>query len=204
MTLPAADAPTTEMRLVVRAQKGDASALEELGATCRKRAYVLALQLTGNSDDAADLAQDAMLRFFRSLRRFDAHRPLRPWLYRIVRNLARDRLRHRRVRRTCSLEDVTGTTGNDPPETSPGPESMASRRQLQAMVWDAVQELPVHYREVLILRDYQGLTYREIARILRLPRGTVMSRLHRGRLIVRNTIRSRAGTELPAQEATDA
>ena len=145
-----------------------------------------------------------MLRFFRSLRRFDPRRPVRPWLYRIVRNLARDRLRRARVRRASSLEELTEARGNDLPAAGPGPEATASRRQLQSVVWRAVQELPVHYREVLILRDYHGLAYAEIARILRLPRGTVMSRLHRGRLMVRQAVHASMQTGLAGEEAADA
>jgi len=203
MTLPAAEAPSDEMRLILRAKDGDVAALEELGGTCRKLAYVLALQLTGNREDAADLAQDSMLRFFRSLRRFDARRPVRPWLYRIVRNLYRDRLRRGRVRRTSSLDEITEAQGNDPPATGLGPEAVTSRRQLQEVVWRAVQRLPVHYREVLILRDYDGLAYAEIARVLRLPRGTIMSRLHRGRRIVREAVRACMGIGATEKEAAD-
>ena len=203
MTLPAAEAPSDEMRLIVRAKSGDAAALEELGRTCRKLAYVLGLQLTGNREDAADLAQDAMLRFFRSLMRFDAQRPIRPWLYRIVRNLYRDRLRRGRVRRMSSLDEIIEAQGNEPPATSPGPEAATSRQQLQELVWEAVQQLPVHYREVLILRDYHGLTYAEIARVLRLPRGTIMSRLHRGRRMVREAVRARIGIGSAEKEPAD-
>ncbi|MEJ2189933.1 MAG: sigma-70 family RNA polymerase sigma factor [Acidobacteriota bacterium] len=183
--------PPVEARIVVLAQQGESSACEELARTCRRQAYFFALQLTGNPDDALDIAQDAMLRFFRSLGRFDASRPVRPWLLRIVRNLVRDRARRRRVRRTESLEPSGDVLRFEPRDARPNPEALASRRQLQIMVWRCLQELPVRYREVLVLRDYQDLPYNEIAATLKIPRGTVMSRLHRARRRLQEIVQQR-------------
>lgn len=178
-----------EARTVLLAQQGQAEALEELGRSCRQQAYVFALQLIGNPDDAMDVAQDAMVRFFRSLRRFDAARPVRPWLLRIVRNLVRDRARRMRVRKTESLEPTSDDAlAIEPRDQGPNPEAMTSTRQLQAMVWACVQRLPDHYREVIVLRDYQDFAYAEIAKILKIPRGTVMSRLHRARHMLRDAV----------------
>lgn len=187
----AAAQPPDEARIIVLAQRGEASACEELARTCRRQAYLFALQLTGNPDDALDIAQDAMLRFFRSLGRFDASRPVRPWLLRIVRNLVRDRARRRRVRRTESLEPAGDVLRFEPRDARPDPEALAARRELQALVWRCLQELPTHYREVLVLRDYQDLPYNEIAVALKIPRGTVMSRLHRARCRLQEVVRQR-------------
>ncbi|MFV2074131.1 MAG: RNA polymerase sigma factor [Thermoanaerobaculales bacterium] len=171
----------SEAQTVILAQQGDESACEELAMLCRRQAYLFALQLTRNPDDALDVAQDAMLRFFRSLGRFDASRPVRPWLLRIVRNLVRDRARRRRIRRTESLEPAGEVLRFEPRDTAPSPESRAARRELQTLVWKCLRELPTRFREVLVLRDYQDLAYSEIAVALKIPRGTVMSRLHRAR-----------------------
>lgn len=193
MTLPAPQAPARQSRWVALAQEGDVQAREELAGLCQRMAFSLALQLTGNRDDALDLTQDAMVRFFRSLDRFDRSRPVRPWLMRIVRNLYRDRLRRRRIRKTQSLDEVAPHAVPEPVETSPGPEFTASRRELQRVLWDEVQRLAPHYREVVVLRDYQDLEYAEIARVLRIPRGTVMSRLHRARKQLAGAVRARLG-----------
>jgi RNA polymerase sigma-70 factor (ECF subfamily) len=137
------------------------------------------------------VAQDAMLRFFRSLGRFDASRPVRPWLLRIVRNLIRDRGRRQRVRKTESLEPEDGVLRFEPRDPAPGPEALAERRQLQTMLWECLTELPDEFREVIVLRDYQDLAYAEIAEALKIPRGTVMSRLHRARRRLRELVRQR-------------
>jgi len=180
----------SEAQTVILAQQGEADALDELARSCRQQAYVFALQLIGHPDDALDVAQDAMVRFFRSLGRFDPSRPVRPWLLRIVRNLVRDRARRLRVRRTESLEPADDDALRfEPRDDAPDPEALATRRELQALVWKCLQELHPRYREVLVLRDYQDLSYADIATTLKIPRGTVMSRLHRARRLLQEEVR---------------
>lgn len=187
----AANLPS-EHRTVILAQNGEAAALDELARSCRQQAYVFALQLIGNPDDALDVAQDAMVRFFRSLGRFDPKRPVRPWLLRIVRNLVRDRARRNRIRRTESLEPANDDTLRfEPRDESPDPEALAQRQQLQRLVWECLQELPPKYREALVLRDYHDFAYAEIATTLKIPRGTVMSRLHRARRLLHDLVHER-------------
>jgi RNA polymerase sigma-70 factor (ECF subfamily) len=188
---PVAVSPPSEAATVILAQQGEEAALDELARSCRQQAYVFALQLTGHPDDALDVAQDAMVRFFRSLGRFDASRPVRPWLLRIVRNLVRDRARRWRVRRTESLEPADGVLRFEPRDPRPDPEMLSARHELQALVWRCVQELPPRFREVLVLREYQDLAYAEIAQTLKIPRGTVMSRLHRARRLLRDVVHRR-------------
>ncbi len=203
MTLPQSEAASLHRLWVERAQAGDAEACEELARHCQRQAYLLALQLTGNRDDALDLAQDAMIRFFGALSRFDRRRPLRPWLYRIVRNLYRDRLRRQRLRRTEPLEAVAPLAVAEGGNPQPSPEAVASRHELQRVVWEEVQKLPPPFREIVVLRDYQDLEYAEIARILRVPRGTVMSRLHRARRRLAEAVRARVASSDGAGEGQD-
>jgi RNA polymerase sigma-70 factor (ECF subfamily) len=193
---PVAVPPPSEAQTVILAQQGEANALDELARSCRQQAYVFALQLIGHPDDALDVAQDAMVRFFRSLGRFDPSRPVRPWLLRIVRNLVRDRARRLRIRRTESLEPANDQALRfDPRDDAPDPEALATRREQQALVWKCLQELHTRYREVLVLRDYQDLSYADIATTLKIPRGTVMSRLHRARRLLQEEVRKhRPGT----------
>jgi RNA polymerase sigma-70 factor (ECF subfamily) len=186
---PIAASLPSEAQTVILAQQGEAEALDTLARSCRQQAYVFALQLIGHPDDALDVAQDAMVRFFRSLGRFDPSRPVRPWLLRIVRNLVRDRARRLRVRRTESLEPDDGALRFEPRDDAPDPETVASRRELQALVWRCLQTLQPRYREVLVLRDYQDLSYADIATTLKIPRGTVMSRLHRARRLLQQEVR---------------
>lgn len=178
----------TEAMLVQLARSGDLEAREELARRVRGPAYVLALQLLGDPDDARDVAQDALLRLFSTFSRFDPKRPLRPWLARIVRNRAYDVRRRRRARPAVSLD---GLVEDGFPETTTreiGPEDRLARRQLQRRIWTALHRLTDAHREILVLRDYQDLSYAEIASVLQIPLGTVMSRLHAARRSLRREL----------------
>lgn len=177
-----------EGQTVVRAQRGDGDAREELACFCLRQAFLFALQLTGNREEARDVAQDAMVRFFGALARFDASRPVRPWLMRIVRNLVRDRRRRSRVRRTETLATTEGALLLEPADPGPDPEQDAARRQMQRLLWSALHQLSDQHREIVALRDYLDLSYDEIATALDIPRGTVMSRLHRARAQLRAAV----------------
>lgn len=180
---------------------GRAEAREELARRVRRPAYTLAYQLLGDREDALDAAQDALVRFFETLERIEPGRPLRPWLFAIVRNRARDLHRRRRLRRTEPLTLSTPSTSTsrstesetwDRPELRdphPGPAADALRHELRRQVWSALASLPDEQREILVLRDYQDLSYRDIAAALGVPVGTVMSRLHRARRALRDRIR---------------
>jgi len=176
---PASD--PAERELVRRARAGDDAAREELAVNHRRAAYLLALQLLGNRDDALDATQDALLRFFSTLDRFRPEQPVRPWLYSIVRNRCRDLMRRGRVRRAEPLDAEPDRWRPELVDNSVDPELDAERSELRRQVFAALGGLQRDHREILVLRDYQDLSYEEIAKVLRVPRGTVMSRLHRAR-----------------------
>jgi len=180
---------------LLRAMGGDVAAREELASSCQRQAYRFALQLTGRADEARDVAQDAVLRFFATLHRFDPGRPVRPWLLRIVRNLVTDRARRARLRRTEPLpSDDVASVLSEPPDPGPDPEARTARRELERALWRGLLDLEPNQREIVALRDYLDLSYDEIATTLRIPLGTVMSRLHRARFALRQRVQARLGT----------
>jgi RNA polymerase sigma-70 factor (ECF subfamily) len=183
---PVAAVGTVDTELVLQARSGVEAAREELARRYREPAYLLGLQLTGNREDALDIAQDALLRFFATLDRFQAERPVRPYLLRIVRNRAADLWRRRRIRRAESLD--AGELPRQIADDRPEPEESARRAELRRRVWRAVSELAPAKREILVLRDYHDLTYAEIAKVLEIPIGTVMSRLHAARKALREIL----------------
>jgi RNA polymerase sigma-70 factor, ECF subfamily len=184
--------PFGDRELVDRARHGDRLARESLARRYRDPAYLLALQLLGDPEEARDLAQDCLMRFFLTLDRFDADRPVLPWLRRIVRNGAIDLVRRRRVRRADSL-DSSGPEGEaiEVLDLRADTESDALERERQRQVWSCVQELSVDHREIVVLRDYQDLSSEQIAEVLGVPVGTVMSRLHRARHALRVLVLAR-------------
>lgn len=187
-----------EADLVIQARQGDRDASNELARRYRGSAYAFALQLLGNREDALDVAQDAMMRFFSTLERFDPERAVQPWLFRIVRNRAYDLRRHRRVRPEQSLDELSEHGAPDPPAGAEHPSLGIERQELRQRIWKALRAMSEDQREILVLRDYQDLSYAEIAEVLKIPKGTVMSRLHRARRSLREILlRERA---LPGME----
>jgi RNA polymerase sigma-70 factor (ECF subfamily) len=183
-----------EHDLMVRARAGESEALDVLVRRHRRELYLLAVQLLGDREEAMDATQDALLRFITSLSRFRLGDPLRPWLFTIVRNRCRDLQRRRAVRKTDSLD-----AGDDdifvaePVCDRPSPEETLLERRRQREVWRGLRLLPESQREILVLRDYQDLSYQEIADQLDVPIGTVMSRLHRARKALAEHLSSAGG-----------
>lgn len=180
-----------ERSLVSQAQAGSAEAQADLARRLRPVAMRLALALVKKPEDADDLAQESMLKFFASLDRFESSRPLRPWLGSIVRNSARDSFRRAKVRRADSLDhhgvhDIDLAAELKAPE--PSPEATVVRRRVKRRLQRSMERLNDKHRQILILRDYEDLAYREIAETLEIPIGTVMSRLHAARRSLRAAV----------------
>jgi RNA polymerase sigma-70 factor (ECF subfamily) len=152
------------------------SELVELG----HGAHVLAIQILGNVDDAADAVHDAFARVLARPEAYDPGKgPLKPWFLRIVRNRCVDLLRKRRDVRSPVEELVDGGRL---------PEQEFERTEQDRMLQLALRELSVEQRQIVILRDYLNLSYKEIANVLDIAPGTVMSRLHRSRLALKEVL----------------
>ncbi len=184
--------PDADMELVRRAilacQRGSRDAFEVVVKTFRGRAYRAALALVGNREDALDISQEAFVKAYRAIRRFDPDRPFFPWFYRILRNLGFDRIRRRRTRRREALPPDLADPG-------PGPEVLARRDEVKERVWAAIHRLSERDREILVLRHFQHMSYREIAAALAIPQGTVMSRLFHARSRLRAELADSLGPE---------
>jgi RNA polymerase sigma-70 factor (ECF subfamily) len=147
-----------------------------------KRAYFVALGLVGAHDDALDLSQEAFARAFRARHTLNPDRPFYPWLYQILRRLCFNFLRDRRTRQSRLAGAATwlaDEAGARAAETAP--DRAAERADLRGRIEAAIATLPPHEREVLVMREFEGLRYREIAGLLSIPIGTVMSRLYAAR-----------------------
>lgn len=178
----AAEHEVSDHVLVLKAQAGDREAFGELVTRYMRRAYYAALGLSGSHDDALDLSQEAFVRAYRARASLDPDRPFYPWLYQIVRrlcfNLQRDRRtrRHRMEEATPWLQDQAGVRA-----AASDPARSAERSELRSRLEVAIDALPEREREVLVLKEFEGLRYREIAELLGIPIGTVMSRLYTAR-----------------------
>ena len=177
----------TEEELVRSAAKGDDMAFAQLVALHEKRIFALAMRMTGNQEDAADVAQEAFLSAWRGLPNFRGEAGFATWLYRLTSNAAIDYLRkNKRQRAEASLNDEE--LGLNAPDPAPTPQEQAEVQSLQEAVRWGMGELSQEHRQVLDLREYQELSYEEIARQLGVDLGTVKSRLSRARSALRKIL----------------
>jgi len=178
--------------LIERARAGDTRAFEDLARREERALYRHALRIVGTTSDAEDIVQDALFSAWRSIASFQGV-SFRAWLFRIATNRALDQLRSRKRRPELPLDppDDDEVTWAEP--VAPGPDltQLAGDREALAAVETALEALPAEQRAALLLRDVEGFAYEEIAVITSVEIGTVKSRIHRGRLAVRNTLISR-------------
>ncbi len=169
--------------LVERARAGDRRAFDELARRYSRRLFGLVLRWTRDPDQAQDLTQEALVRAWRGLARFEGGQEFRSWLFRIALNLATDQARARRRHRSVPLSEMTeGELGEAPGERT---EERLDREQLAGRLEAGLARLSPEHRAVLLLRAREEMSYDEIAATLGVPRGTVMSRLARARLQLR-------------------
>lgn len=157
-----------------------------------RHVYNIAYRMVGNEADAKDLSQEAFLRVYRALRRIEPGAPLESWLYRIISNLYIDLLRKRPRARMESLdvplETARGEVLREFPDIASSPEAILEREQLDSAIQRALGTLSEELRLVVVLSDIEGFSYEEIATLLRVPLGTVKSRLHRARQILQQRL----------------
>jgi RNA polymerase sigma-70 factor (ECF subfamily) len=173
-----------EKQLVRLAREGSPEAFEELVRKYQPKVFSMALSFTRNREAADDLAQEVFLKAYLALPRFHGKSEFGTWLYRISVNHIKDYLRKKGRAKEVSLEDVHEISFSDKEQTEKAERDreIESRRTL---VQTFVGSLPEKYRIIVTLRDIQGLPYEEISRILKLSPGTVDSRLHRARRMLR-------------------
>lgn len=183
------DVGTGEAELIRRCAAADEQACAELVTTHERMVYQLAYHLLGTREEALDLSQEVFLRVFRTLGTFRAQSSLRTWIYRIVINQARNRQRWWRRRRQndqVSLDQHVQDHGDlRQPNEAVSPDRLLVRKEAAARLWTALDRLPFDQRTAVVLREFDGLSYEEIAFSLDIAVGTVKSRLTRARQALR-------------------
>ena len=181
---------TDEPALIDRCRRGDVSAFEPLVEKYRERVWRLAFNVLRDREDARDVAQEAFVRAWQALPSFRGQSAFYTWLFRITLNAAADRARQRAARgRALGTERVPEAdwerTMVDP---TTAPDEQARRAEERHRILRALDALPAHHRAIIMMSDLEGLSYREIAEVLDIPMGTVMSRLHNARKRLRGVL----------------
>ncbi len=169
--------PAEELELIQRSLNGDLEAWGEIVSRYKQAVFAVALSILRNYADAEDAAQDAFIRAYENLSKYDLSRRFSTWMFTVAANVAKNALRKRRRQRDPPLPEVE----EDPAEEAHGDLRLAAVRQ-------AVAELPEVYRAPVVLRYWHGLPLEEIGQVLGLPVGTVKTRLHRARALIRTKL----------------
>jgi RNA polymerase sigma-70 factor (ECF subfamily) len=185
--------PELERELIRKCRAGDARFYEPLVRAYEPAGLRLALAMMGNTEDAQDALQEAFIKTYDTLHRFDLRRPFGPWFFQILRNQCRDMLRSRKAK--FRLEFPMESAGGDldelherPADAERGPERLRQRNDAKAVLWKGLEKIGPEHREILVLKELEGFRYGEIAEILDIPEGTVASRLFHARHALREAL----------------
>lgn len=193
---PAADEALTGpevARLVALAQQGDVPAFERLVSVYQGKIVGFARAFTNDANEAGDLAQEALIKIYRSIGSFRFQSSLLTWMFRIVKNVFLDHYKSRRQRERRREMPLDATAEHDLRSDGGeiGPEASLLAAEERKALWTALELVPEVYRTVVVLADMQGLSYEEVATIVGAPVGTVKSRLNRGRDALREAFEKR-------------
>ena len=193
----------TDEELVALATAGDLDCFNQLVARWERPIYALAYRTLGREEEARDVTQEAFLRAYRGLRSFRGDAKFSSWLYRITLNLCRDWIR--RERRTPIAHMPEGVDPMDVADEHASPaesvEDLVARRELSDAVARAMAELPEEQRTAILLKEYHGLTFQEIADMLHCPLSTVKTRLYQGLSVLRRRLERRQAEEASLRRA---
>lgn len=180
---------TSDESVVERCQRGDVDSFSVLVDRYRDSIYGYAYHLTGDSEEARDLAQEALVRAYLALPRFRPGAKFSSWLYTIATNLCKSWLRKQRYRPVSLEEAFPENEAEGPADLADSPAAVHDRQEFKKRVLRAVNDLPTKYRVVVVLRHLNDLSYKEIAEILKLPVSTVEHRLRTARELLKPKLR---------------
>ncbi|MGA2447798.1 MAG: sigma-70 family RNA polymerase sigma factor [Polyangiaceae bacterium] len=199
----AASGRDEEARLLERLIARDERAFFSLVRSYERRVFALVLRMLGNRAEAEDVAQEVFVQVFRSVALFRGDSKLSTWIFRIAVNLCKNRNKYLRVRHADTQQPLGTDDGSAlGPNSGPyagqfaRPDEMMAGRQVEAIVQRAILELDPSFRECLLLRDVEDMSYEEIASVTGLPEGTVKSRIHRARAQLRGIVEEALGEKI--------
>ncbi len=179
---------TTENALIVRCKNRDSEAFRLLVEHYKKQAFAFAFSYLRNADDALNVSQDAFVRAWKAMDGFIEGKSFKAWIMCIVKNLSLNLLEKKRNRRETSLDAAMEESGFDVPGDCDDPLDQLEKDELRRCIWKIVLGLKEEFRDVIVLKHFHDLSYREISESLEIPEGTVMSRLYYARLELKKAL----------------
>lgn len=200
--MPLPDEP--EAKLIERLTARDERAFNDLVRAYERRVHALVLRMIGNQAEAEDLAQEVFVQVFKAIGTFRGESKLSTWIYRIAINLCKNRTKYLRVRHAGEQDELEAVAERVPMGEATRanvaqvarPDEMMAGRQVERIVQQAILEIEPTFRECLVLRDVEELSYEEIGEITGLAPGTVKSRIHRARAMLKELVEARLGEKI--------
>ena len=180
---------SSDGHLVTKAKQGDTEAFAELARRCQEKIYFTILALTKNQQDASDLAQEAIMQAFKSIRSFKQRSGFYTWIYRIAVNLTLNFLKRRKRQDAQEVLDESQSSGNGTEDSSLSPEGRSLKKELSKKLQSAIDSLPLTYRASFTLVVFQGMTHGQVARILGCSENTVSWRMHKARKMLQTRLK---------------
>ncbi len=180
-----------DRELISRAREGDETAFRALLDRYERPVFNICLRMLRSREEAEDLAQEAFMKVFGMLERYNPAYAFSSWLFKITSNLCIDTIRKRRIDTLPMDQPVQSESGEYARQyESPGddPERVFAKGEKMKQLWDAIENLPPHYRVMILLRHQEDLSYEEIAETLDVPLGTVKARIHRAREMLKSRL----------------
>jgi RNA polymerase sigma-70 factor (ECF subfamily) len=195
---------TSETRFIERLSARDERAFNELVEAYEQRVFRLLLRMLGRRDEAEDMAQEVFVQVFKAIGQFRGESKLGTWIYRIAVNLCKNRIKYLSRRHTGEEDELEPAAERAPLDAGKGvtfgetsrPDHMLEGLEVERIVKECITELDADFREVLVLRDVEDLSYEELCEVTGLPDGTVKSRLHRARAMLRKAVEARLGSKV--------
>ncbi len=180
-----------DRELIALARTGDERAYRDLLSKYERAVYNICFKMVRNHEEAKDLAQEAFMKVFSMLERYDPSFAFSNWLLKITSNLCIDAMRKRRIQTQPMDEPIHSAKGEierQYPSPLDSPDKVLLKKERMKLLADAIESLPPHYKVMIILRHQEDLSYEEIARVLDIPLGTVKARIHRAREMLKDLL----------------
>ena len=187
---------TDDLTLVKRVREGDQRAFKTLVERYQRKVYAVALGMLRNKEDSMDVSQEAFIKVYKYLDHFKGDSSFYTWLYRITVNICIDVIRKRNASKgeqvefdeTVQMDATEANIGALGSRLGTNPQKAALRKELAEKIQEALEQVPEKHRAILLLREVEGMSYEDLARTLKVPKGTVMSRLFHARLKVQQIL----------------
>jgi len=170
-----------DQNLILQVKKGKMRAFRRLVEKYKRPAFFLALGLVGNRDDAYDLSQEAFIRIYINIKRFDPEHKFFTWFYTILSNLCKNHLKRREVRENYLSGGEIDREKDRLQRSTLSPDILMEKDETNLRLWEEISKLPYEFKEIIVLKHLQGFSYKQISEMLDIPLGSVMSRLYYAR-----------------------